>query len=207
MSVIDYTQIDDNTPITGNVFNERYGQIIQVINGGIDQSNIKNGSLTRELFSPDAMQAAWPIGSVYISVENVNPGPALGGNWVAFASGRTLVGVDDTQTEFNLVEKTGGHKAIQSHTHPVDPPAVTTSSAGSHAHRMPIYSGINGTRAGGDISGANWPSNATSNHYTTSDGSHTHTVDIPAFTSGEAGSGDSGNLQPYITVYFWKRIS
>ena len=36
----------------------------------------------------------------------------------------------------------------------------------------------------------------------TSNGGHTHT-----FTTSNAGSGNSGNLQPYITVYMWKRTA
>jgi hypothetical protein len=31
-------------------------------------------------------------------------------------------------------------------------------------------------------------------------GDHTHTIN-------SAGTGNSGNLQPYITVYFWKRTA
>ena len=59
----------------------------------------------------------YPIGSIYISVSNVNPSTLFGGTWIAFATGRTLVGVDTSQTEFNVVKKTGGHKELQAHTH------------------------------------------------------------------------------------------
>lgn len=53
--------------------------------------------------------APWmPIGSIYISVINQNPSNYFGGTWEQFANGRTLVGVDTSQTEFNSVEKTGG---------------------------------------------------------------------------------------------------
>lgn len=56
------------------------------------------------------LNLTYPIGSVYISVSNVNPGTLFGGSWVEFAKGQTLVGVDTTQTEFNTVLKTGGEK-------------------------------------------------------------------------------------------------
>lgn len=43
---------------------------------------------------------------------------------------------------------------------------------------------------------------------TSSDGAHTHTVATTANTSGSAGSGTSfTNLQPYITVYMYKRVA
>jgi len=53
---------------------------------------------------------AYPIGSIYLSVNNTNPSSLFGGVWEAWGAGRCLVGVDTTQVEFNAVEKTGGEK-------------------------------------------------------------------------------------------------
>ncbi|MDL2235457.1 hypothetical protein LJC07_04785 [Christensenellaceae bacterium OttesenSCG-928-L17] len=47
-----------------------------------------------------------------------------GGSWVAFATGRTIVGVDTAQTEFNTVKKTGGSKTI----------TLNTTQIPSHRH-------------------------------------------------------------------------
>lgn len=44
--------------------------------------------------------------------------------WVAFATGRTIVGVDTAQTEFNTVKKTGGSKTI----------TLNTTQIPSHRH-------------------------------------------------------------------------
>lgn len=52
----------------------------------------------------------YPVGSIYMSINNVNPGTLFGGTWEAWGTGRTPVGVDTSQTEFNTVEKTGGEK-------------------------------------------------------------------------------------------------
>lgn len=53
-----------------------------------------------------------PVGSVFIAVVSTSPATLLGyGTWVAFATGRTLVGLDAGQTEFDVVEETGGAKA------------------------------------------------------------------------------------------------
>ena len=68
----------------------------------------------------------YPVGSVYTSVNNVNPSSLFGGTWVSFASGRTLIGVDTAQTEFNTVQKTGGEKT---HT-------LTATEIPSHTHMM-----------------------------------------------------------------------
>lgn len=55
----------------------------------------------------------FPIGAIYLSVTNTNPSKWFGGTWEQIAQGRTLVGVDTTQAEFNTVKKTGGEKAVQ----------------------------------------------------------------------------------------------
>lgn len=116
----------------------------------------------------------WPIGSIYISVVNINPSTYFGGTWESFGTGRCLVGVDTSQTEFNTVMKTGGSKYLQKHTHGIP-----------QAHP--------------------W-NNKTSSHYTLL---RTNTEYITEYNvnTGESGAGNSGNLQPYITVYMWRRTS
>lgn len=148
-------------------------------NGAVDKTAIVN--------------AVYPVGSIYISTSNTNPGTLLGvGTWSAFGTGRTLVGVDTSQTEFNTVEKTGGHKALQQHTH-------TMQNAGSHGHNNACVAtwgwleDCTGFRVGDHIAGYSMNS-------LPADGSHKHTID-------NAGSGNAGNLQPYITVYMWKRTA
>ena len=55
----------------------------------------------------------YPVGSIFISVSNVNPSTYFTGtSWEAFGSGKTLVGVDTTDTDFNTVAKTGGKKDV-----------------------------------------------------------------------------------------------
>lgn len=52
----------------------------------------------------------YPIGSIYMSVSSTNPELLIGGEWVSWGAGRVPVGVDTTDTDFNVVEKTGGEK-------------------------------------------------------------------------------------------------
>lgn len=99
----------------------------------------------------------YPIGAIYLSVSDTNPSQWFGGTWELIAQGRTLVGVDTTQTEFNTVKKTGGEKThvltvaeLASHTH--------TFTGNSHTHSVGAHShGLN---------------------------SHTHTYNKSATTSG-----------------------
>jgi len=98
------------------------------------------------------------------------------------------------------------------HTHSIDPPATTSSSAGSHSHIAAFAADdsyiywnrvaasytsnytkpVSGTRTSGTYSMAYGIS-------TTTDGDHTHSVDIAAFTSG-AGSAHSHSVDPPATT-------
>lgn len=62
----------------------------------------------------------YPVGSIYLSVNNTNPTKWFDGTWELIAKGRTLVGVDESDTDFNTVKKTGGSKYLQEHTHQLD---------------------------------------------------------------------------------------
>ena len=116
----------------------------------------------------------YPVGSIYFSINNTNPSKYFGGTWTAWGSGIVPVGVDTTQTEFSTVEKTGGDKNLQKHSHNVTIPRQTGS---------PYF--LNNT-------------SVTGVYVYMSDGTYGTT---------QTGSGNSGNLQPYITCYMWKRTA
>lgn len=59
----------------------------------------------------------YPVGSIYLSVNTTNPSRWFGGTWEQISKGRTLVGVDIDDTDFNTVKKIGGSKALQKHKH------------------------------------------------------------------------------------------
>ena len=52
-----------------------------------------------------------------MSINNTNPSTLFGGTWEQIAQGRTLVGVDINDNDFNTVKKTGGSKFLQNHNH------------------------------------------------------------------------------------------
>ena len=129
-----------------------------------------------------------PIGSIYFSTSNTNPSTYFGGTWERFAKGRVIVGVDENQTEFNTVNKTGGSKYLQKHYHDIrygnkSGSGVTISNVGSGVQVL-------------NIDNWTWTKNTASDY-----GSGAN-----VFTN-ERGSGNSENLQPYIAVYIWRRIS
>ena len=86
---------------------------------------------TQEILK-EFVKSAYPVGSVYTSVVSTDPSTLFGfGTWSAFATGRTLVGIDTGQSEFNTVEETGGAKT---HT-------LTTSEMPSHSHSVVVGGG------------------------------------------------------------------
>ena len=174
----------------------------------------------------------WPVGSIYISVNNANPASFFGGSWVPFATGKTIVGVDTGQGEFNAVEKSGGHKELQSHahgmnnhvhslnnhTHTVPNHVHTMQGAGNHYHYLGInkdavQKGTSYNKPNNFESGStSYKSNTTGNHAHTMNSSGTCTTGGNSGNTGgnsgnttSTGGGNAGNLQPYITVYMWKR--
>jgi hypothetical protein len=161
------------------------------------------------------LEAVYPVGSIYINATNsTNPGTLLGfGTWSAFGAGRVPVGFNASDPLFDAAEETGGSKdaVVVSHTH-----TGTTASNGAHVHKAGVgmssvgvgveqygsysdgpstsrYLGGPGTESGAGVYGA----------LTQSNGAHTHT-----FTTASTGSsGTNANLQPYITVFMWKRTA
>lgn len=135
-----------------------------------------------------------PIGSIEINVSGTNPSEYIGGTWESYGSGRVLVGVDTSQTEFDTVEKTGGSKT---HTHTTGNHTLTINEIPSHSHSINFDqttgSSTNALKTGvqtvytGDYGIV---------QKTGGDGTHNH-----------GNTGDSSNIQPYITVYIWKRTA
>ena len=125
----------------------------------------------------DVINYLYPVGSIYMSatmstVAQVQA--AFGGTWVKWGAGRVPVGVNTSETEFNTVEKTGGSKYLQEHSH------NTVNWA------------------------AGYQTGSQSGYFTVLCGSSsTNTKQAVA----NAGTGDSGNLQPYITCYMYKRTA
>ena len=158
--------------------------------------------LATTAFVTAAMQAVYPVGSVYINAGvTTNPATLLGfGTWVAFGAGRVMVGLNGSDTLFDSLEETGGSKdaVVVSHNH-----TGTTAANGAHVHTMVFQHnqydhGITGNV--GDNGGLN--DTRTSGSMST-EGNHSHT-----FTTDSTGSsGTNANLQPYITVAMWKRTA
>lgn len=225
------SSLTDKVAGTSNLTNIVQGMAGSV-NTAVNTANNAANTAEQVKVEMDAItNKIWPVNSIYINTVNVNPSTFLGGVWVPFATGRTIVGVDTGQTEFNTPEKSGGHKELQSHAHGLNGHnhSVNITSGGqsaSHNHTTgnssykywPVATGIPEADSG-DVGGNTYkypriPSGATWGKITnTGNQSSDHSHYVSGSTGGNSGNttstggGNAGNLQPYITVYMWKRIS
>ena len=143
--------------------------------------SIQLKSITNEKIYPHPY---YPVGAIYLSVDNTNPTKWFGGTWSLIAQGRTLVGVDTNDTDFNTVKKTGGSKSV----------TLTVDQIPSHRHTnsVNIYYGIGGlghTEQSQIMDNGNKEKSATQ------------------YTDYTGGGKSHTNLQPYYTCYIWCRTA
>ena len=156
----------------------------------------------------------YPVGSIYMSISNNNPGNFLGGTWVTWGSGRVPVSVNTNDGNFNTVEKMGGESShsltateIPSHAHTFTGQSIT--SGGNSVTPSATFKGTAVTSGGNNVAlSASFAgkSASTGNNSATPTASFTgkavntgsqsvgHTHSIPVLTGGtaEAGEHDHG---------------
>lgn len=148
----------------------------------------------------DTMKKIYPVGSIYMSTVSTNPATLFGfGRWEAMPAGRVLLAQGTASWGTYNAGSTGGEATHQltvgelpAHNH-----SASTNTTGSHAHTYTWrnYQGWAGSKSATKV----WEDTATNN--TGSAGDHSHTVTINNTGSNQA----HNNLQPYISVYIWKR--
>ena len=153
---------------------------------GVQQVSLDEVQKTINESISEAKLNIYPIGSIYISVNEQNPSEYIGGTWESYGQGRTLVGAG-TGTDSNSIQRvfainsTGGeyqHKLttseMPSHTHGIN--SADQESSGAWGY------GISWDGKGDMTSGSNRISNTGGGQY-------------------------HNNVQPYIVTYIWKRVS
>lgn len=157
-------------------------------------SGTNTTQLATTAFVTAALQAVYPVGSIYINAgATTNPATLLGfGTWVAFGAGRVMVGLNGSDPLFDALEETGGSKdaIVVSHTH-----TATVNDPG-HSHQTNIANEI---LAGGSYSTVRPVSGGNS--------TTVNTTGITVSNSTTGSSGTNANLQPYVTVAMWKRTA
>jgi len=189
----------------------------------IDIERLKEfkNKLIYSLTAESILSMVYPVGSVYISVNDVSPEKFLGGTWEKISQGRVLQGASGTQTAGTEVSAGLPNISVSSdgeHTHTRGSMnitgAVAIHGAGSctdiGAMSGAFYgSGTDGAYHGADCySGAysarviNFSADRTWKGSTSSDGAHSHDAYITGIT------GNSTTVQPpALLVNIWKRTA
>lgn len=186
------------------------GQLNKKLSTALDQLNRLAGQL-------------YPVGSIYMNVNNVEPSAIFGGSWERMPSGRMLVNSGDG---FNLGQ-IGGEKEhrltedeLASHSHNVNNINGNTTSTSKLVGKFSSSIRPNGditdvpyrdgfgivskeseyrihAKDGGDSSpGRNY----------VIDASHSHTVNLNISMLPSGKNQPHNNMPPYIVVNMWKRI-
>lgn len=147
----------------------------------------------------------FPIGAVYITVTNNNPSSYLGGTWVGFGGGRVLVGVNSAESEFNTPLKTGGVKSVNhKHGYGIKYAAFYSALYDDDNALIRLYNGDTGTYDKGVSNGESW--SVTGNNGVQERRGSTFTASVIQNAKNTSGTAVS-TIQPYITVYFWRRTA
>ena len=151
-------------------------------------------------FVTAALQAVYPVGSIYINAtSSSNPGTLLGfGTWEAFGAGRMIVGLNASDALFDTAEETGGSKdaIVVSHTHT----ATSTVTDPGHTHSFSAY------RPPGSALFLQ-PSGQVDSNTNGTTGSATTGITVATTNASTGSSGTNANLPPYIVARMWKRVS
>ena len=109
---------------------------VTVVNANTIEENIENLNQRLDAVENNAFLLSHPIGSVYETTSSDENTVAKmhnkhGGTWEVYGSGRMLIGVNSSDTDFNMVNKTGGSKTA----------TLTTANLANHNHSIPVLSG------------------------------------------------------------------
>ena len=190
--------------VTGTVANATNlvssGTIASNVTATTQSAGTSNTTVATTAFATTAIQALYPIGSIYTSTVSTNPNTLFGfGTWVAFGAGRVMIG---NGGGFSAGATGGSADAtLVSHSHTAsssvsDPSHSHSSNAGVHGN-LGQESGPFSSYAGyGSIA----PSQATINAATTG-------ITVSTSISTEGSSATNANLPPYIVVYMWNRTA
>ena len=191
----------------------------------VQATNADKVLVSTDTYQPlvDALLALiYPVGSIYMSVNDTNPATFLGGTWVRWGQGRVPVGVNENDSDFETPEKEDGEKKHQltidempNHRHlgqytktrtytthaqtPTDPPSQA----------IEVYQGTREVEVQYNVVKDNV---STTVFYTSGSGQISDIFYSEKVTStyGVADNGGDiahNNLQPYITCYMWKRTA
>lgn len=222
---IEYLDRSDNT-ITSNQIGKGTVQTVNLANNSVTTPKLQNKSVTAEKLGDDVtkvinnvLDKVYPVGSIYCSTVSTNPKTLFGfGNWQYIEQGRVLLSQGSnykagskggeaahklTVSEMPSHNHDGYTSNTGSHNH-----SGNTNASGEHSH---VIYGRAGWSSGNAFAGRadgnniNHNSSKAGNHShsftTNTTGNHNHTINY------QGGNQSHNNMQPYLAVYMWQRVS
>lgn len=190
-----------------------------------DSQTNENLKVTMKTLTAAVMNASFPVGAVYISVNSTNPSTLFGGVWEEFAQGRTLIGTGTSDISFTA-GTTGGESnhilseiEMPSHTHTQNAHTHANSVwTDAHSHNGAVYTrdskagisndyGSKGDHVCGQINGNKTWKDGWAKANSAGVGVNINNVSSTATNNNAGGNASHNNLPPYIVTYMWKRIS
>lgn len=184
------------TPLTAQFLDDMNENIESLSDGtGFEDGAIGTAPIGDEAVTGDKIDKAsvlslvYPVGSIYINAtSSTNPATLLGfGTWAAFGGGRVPVGFTSGDADFNAGEKEGGNKS-NTHNHWTG----TSNDGATQFQTNSSYIVAQGGRTRVITASRNNLGAASSVQATREDSTYNETISL---------------LQPYITVYMWKRTA
>ena len=167
---INYT--DNETIITADNLNN--------IQDAILEGYQPDGTIEVAHFAPNAIvEAVYPIGSIYMSVNGISPASQFGGTWEQIKD-RFILAAGNSYT----AGATGGEAAV----------TLVVNQIPNHNHR---------TTAGGGSANIYYTSGGSSAWLQSSGFGETYSD----WTGTTGGSQAHNNMPPYLVAYMWKRIA
>ena len=156
------------------------------------------------LGSGSLVDALYPVGSIYLSVNNVSPATLFGGVWVPIKD-TFLLAAGDTYA----AGSSGGEAEV----------VLTTSEIPAHTHgskELKGYFGIRHSTNGNSVAGANGivsVTHGTGATYTRFQGEAGSNAGDQVFVDAShehdsVGGGEAhNNMPPYLAIYVWQRTA
>ena len=148
-----------------------------------------------EIVKQCILDVVYPVGSIYISVNNTNPGTLFGGTWEQI-NDRFLLACGSTYSNGSTT-----------HTHTTGNHILKTEEMPSHTHTEKLPSTWHFKFTSGKTNG--YVSDCTTGSYP----GETYSSSITTGSTGggqphnHGNTGSSNNMPPYLAVYVWKRTN
>ena len=130
----------------------------------------------------------YPVGSIYMSVNNTSPATLFGGTWTQIKD-RFLLGVGSTYT---AASATGGAANV----------TLTEDQIPAHTHSLSSNGAANGSGVY-----KNYVTSSTGSLYYAAASNRASATADPLTSSSTGGGSSHNNMPPYYTVYMWRRTA